>query len=130
LIRTELATALAAMRVAVQVQPSQLQRFCMVEQLADLSKVKFPLQVVVFSFCELVENFRKRFFHVAGNPTTIDTTQRRVNQHRYYVPTELERSSATSSCPRPHRCVVRDGSSLSAGRCCRLAIATSGAKRG
>ena len=42
-------------------------------------------------WCELVANFGKRFFHVAGDPTTIDTTQSRVNQHRYYVPTETRK---------------------------------------
>ena len=42
-------------------------------------------------WCELVQNFGKRFFHVAGDPATIDTTQSRVNQHRYYVPTETRK---------------------------------------
>ena len=42
-------------------------------------------------WCELVANFGKRFFHVAGDPTTIDVTQSRVGQHRYYVPTETRK---------------------------------------
>jgi len=42
-------------------------------------------------WCELVGNFGKRFFHVAGDPTTIDTTQSRVNQHRYYMPRETRK---------------------------------------
>ena len=42
-------------------------------------------------WCELVGKFGKRFFHVAGDPTTIDTTQSRINQHRYYVPSETRK---------------------------------------
>ena len=40
------------------------------------------------SWCELVGKFGKRFFHVAGEPTTIDATTSRMSQHRYYVPSE------------------------------------------
>jgi hypothetical protein len=40
------------------------------------------------AWCDLVGNFGKRFFHVAGEPTTIDTTRSRVNQHHYDLPTK------------------------------------------
>ena len=40
------------------------------------------------SWCELVGKFGKRFFHVAGEPTTIDATTSRLSQHRYYIPSE------------------------------------------
>ena len=43
-------------------------------------------------WCELVEKFGKRFsFTMAGDPATIDSTQSRINQHRYYVPTETRK---------------------------------------
>ena len=38
------------------------------------------------TWCDLVGNFGKRFFHVAGEPKTIDATSSRIGQHRYYVP--------------------------------------------
>lgn len=34
---------------------------------------------------------RQAVFHVADYPTTIDTTQSRIGQHRYYVPTETRK---------------------------------------
>ena len=43
------------------------------------------------TWCDLVGNFGKRFFHVAGEPTTIDTTQSRVSQHRYYLPSQTRK---------------------------------------
>jgi hypothetical protein len=41
--------------------------------------------------CDLLANFGKRFFHVAGEPKTIDTTPSRVNQHRYYLPSQTRK---------------------------------------
>ena len=38
------------------------------------------------TWCELVGSFGRRFFHVAGQPTTIDATPSRVSQQRYYIP--------------------------------------------
>ena len=38
------------------------------------------------TWCELVGTFGRRFFHVAGQPTTIDSTPSRVSQQRYYIP--------------------------------------------
>ncbi|MBS0261491.1 MAG: hypothetical protein JSS02_05995 [Planctomycetes bacterium] len=44
------------------------------------------LQLDQKGWCDLVAHFGRRFFVVAGAPTTIDGTTRRVNQHRYNVP--------------------------------------------
>ena len=44
------------------------------------------LQLDQKGWCELVAHFGRRFFVVAGAPTTIDGTTNRVNQHRYHVP--------------------------------------------
>ena len=49
------------------------------------------LQLDRDTWCDLVGNFGKRFFHVAGEPTTIDTTQSRVTQHRYYLPSQTRK---------------------------------------
>ena len=38
------------------------------------------------AWCDLVAHFGRRFFVVAGAPTTIDGTTSRNNQHRYNVP--------------------------------------------
>ena len=43
------------------------------------------------AWCDLVKNFGKRFFHVAGTPSTIDSTISRVNHHRYHVPSETRK---------------------------------------
>jgi hypothetical protein len=40
------------------------------------------------TWCELVSTFGRRFFHVAGQPTTIDATPGRQSDHRYYIPSE------------------------------------------
>jgi hypothetical protein len=40
------------------------------------------------TWCELVGTFGRRFFHVAGQPTTIDITPSRVSQQRYYIPSQ------------------------------------------
>jgi hypothetical protein len=40
------------------------------------------------TWCELVGAFGRRFFHVAGQPTTIDTTPSRVSQQRYDIPSQ------------------------------------------
>ena len=40
------------------------------------------------AWSDLVANFGKRFFRVAGEPSKIDSTISRVNQHRYNVPSE------------------------------------------
>ena len=40
------------------------------------------------AWCELVGTFGRRFFHVAGQPTTIDSTPSRVSQQRYYIPSQ------------------------------------------
>ena len=40
---------------------------------------------------DLVGNFGRRFFHIASEPTTIDTTLSRVNQHRYYLPSQTRK---------------------------------------
>ena len=40
------------------------------------------------TWCELVGTFGRRFFHVAGQPTTIDATSSRMSQHRYYIPSQ------------------------------------------
>ena len=44
------------------------------------------LQLDQIGWCDLVARFGRRFFVVAGAPTTIDDTTSRVNQHRYHVP--------------------------------------------
>ena len=38
------------------------------------------------TWCELVGTFGRRFFHVAGLPTSIDATTSRMSQQRYYIP--------------------------------------------
>jgi hypothetical protein len=38
------------------------------------------------TWCELVGTFGRRFFHVAGQPATIDSTPSRMSQQRYYIP--------------------------------------------
>jgi hypothetical protein len=43
------------------------------------------------AWCDLVGNFGKRFFHVAGEPTTIDTTPSRLNHYRYYLPSQTRK---------------------------------------
>ncbi len=64
-------------------------------QLANGKRGRIPDKVIPIlkrmsldrnAWCDLVGNFGKRFFHVAGEPTTIDATISRVNQHRYYMP--------------------------------------------
>ena len=44
------------------------------------------LQLDQKAWCDLVAHFGRRFFVVAGAPTTIDGTTSRLNQHRYNVP--------------------------------------------
>jgi hypothetical protein len=44
------------------------------------------LQLDRQGWCDLVAHFGRRFFVVAGAPTTIDDTTSRIHQHRYYVP--------------------------------------------
>ena len=44
------------------------------------------LQLDQKAWCDLVAQFGRRFFVVAGAPTTIDDTTSRINQHRYNVP--------------------------------------------
>ena len=44
------------------------------------------LQLDQKGWCDLVAHFGRRFFVVAGAPTTIDGTTSRINQHRYHVP--------------------------------------------
>ena len=44
------------------------------------------LQLDQKGWCDLVAHFGRRFFVVAGAPTTIDDTTSRINQHRYHVP--------------------------------------------
>ena len=44
------------------------------------------LQFVQKGWCDLVARVGRRFFVVAGAPTTIDGTTSRLNQHRYHVP--------------------------------------------
>ena len=44
------------------------------------------LQLDQKGWCDLVAHFGRRFFVVAGAPTTIDGTTSRLNQHRYHVP--------------------------------------------
>ena len=44
------------------------------------------LQLDQQGWCDLVARFGRRFFVVAGAPTTIDGTTSRLNQHRYRVP--------------------------------------------
>ena len=43
------------------------------------------LQLDQKGWCDLVAHFGRRFFVVAGAPTTIDDTTSRINQHRYHV---------------------------------------------
>lgn len=52
------------------------------------------------TWCELVGTFGRRFFHVAGQPTTIDSTASCVSQQRYYVPSrtrELFQDASSST---------------------------------
>jgi hypothetical protein len=56
------------------------------------------------TWCELVGTFGRRFFHVAGQPTTIDTmidtTPSRVSQQRYDIPSQTrEHSQDANSRP-------------------------------
>ena len=44
------------------------------------------MQLDRHGWCDLVAQFGKRFFAVAGALTTIDETTSRINQHRYHVP--------------------------------------------
>ena len=44
------------------------------------------LQLDRRGWCDLVAQFGRRFFVVAGVWTTIDVTTIRLNQHRYHVP--------------------------------------------
>ena len=44
------------------------------------------LQLDQQGWCDLVARFGRRFFVVAGDPTTIDGTTSRINRHRYHVP--------------------------------------------
>ncbi|MBS0262247.1 MAG: hypothetical protein JSS02_09880 [Planctomycetes bacterium] len=64
-------------------------------QLAQGKKGRIPdtvgpilerLQLDRKGWCDLVAHFGRRFFVVAGAPTTIDGTTSRVNQHRDNVP--------------------------------------------
>ena len=64
-------------------------------QLAQGKKGRIPdtvglilerLQLDQKGWCDLVAHFGRRFFLVAGAPTTIDGTTSRLNQHRYHVP--------------------------------------------
>ncbi len=43
------------------------------------------------AWCELVGHFGKRFFHVAGDVETIETTTSRVKQQRYNIPRETRK---------------------------------------
>ena len=44
-----------------------------------------------YGWCELVGNFGKRFFHVAGEVETIETTTSRVKQQRYNIPSDTRK---------------------------------------
>ena len=64
-------------------------------QLAQGKKGRIPetvgpilerLQLDQQGWCDLVAYFGRRFFVVAGAPTTIDDTTSRIHQHRYHVP--------------------------------------------
>ena len=64
-------------------------------QLAQGKKGRIPdaigpilerLQLDRKGWCDLVVHFGRRFFVVAGAPTTIDETTSRLNQHRFHVP--------------------------------------------
>ncbi|MBS0265240.1 MAG: hypothetical protein JSS02_25125 [Planctomycetes bacterium] len=64
-------------------------------QLAQGKKGRIPdtvgpilerLQLDHQGWCDLVAHFGRRFFVVAGAPTTIDGTTSRVHPHRYNVP--------------------------------------------
>ena len=43
------------------------------------------------TWCTLVGTFGRRFYHVAGQPTTIDATPSRVSQQRYYIPSQTRK---------------------------------------
>ena len=50
------------------------------------------LQLDQNGWCDLLAHFGRRFFVVAGAPTTIDYTTSRINQHRYHVPSATRQS--------------------------------------
>ncbi|MBS0265478.1 MAG: hypothetical protein JSS02_26335 [Planctomycetes bacterium] len=85
-------------------------------QLAQGKKGRIPdtvgpilerLQLDHQGWCDLVAHFGRRFFVVAGAPTTIDGTTSRVNQHRYNVPSatrQLYREVESRQASTAQRC--------------------------
>ena len=63
---------------------------------AEVPPIFERLSLDATTWCELVSNFGRLFYHVAGKPQTIDNRRSRVKQRRFHIRHEARELLATA----------------------------------